>query len=88
MESELLWKMFFIWLFKKNLFFLISLKLRQGAHSPDKTALLISVCWQGSALGITGAVSDKCKLEVGIALGFDSGQGHASQSSAGIKMCL
>lgn len=68
--------------------FLNSLKLRLSTRSPDKTELIISVCQQGSALSITGEVSDKCKLQVGIALGFDSGQGHASQSSAGIKMCL
>lgn len=29
--------------FQEKSFFLISLKLRQSAHSPDKTALIISV---------------------------------------------
>lgn len=51
----------------------------EHSFSPDKIALIISMCWQGSALGIIGALSDKLKLELLAALGLDSDHGHASR---------
>lgn len=71
MGSELLWEIFlFDFFFFLNLFH-VSLEPRQSSPpSPDQIAL--SVCWQGSFLGIIGAVSDKFKLDEGAALGFDS----------------
>ena len=44
--------------------------------------LMITECWQDSALCITEAASDTYKLEVGATLGFDSDRGHAWDGSA------